>query len=234
MNRPPKLEKLLADWRKCFKDETGNRFVSDGALDDYWGADPRICAVLKEPNQLPQRGESDHASDYADLRRHHMAKLEDGVSAGDSIFKLSVWASAIRRLCDSYQECKRVELVKQVGPQLAVVNVKKTPGGPQADSSEIMVFASRYREELSKQIELLDPDIVFACGSGVDDILMWLFHLEWNRVRGDDSDLDSLRWAQQDDRIWVALAHPSYPPGPKEEFHRLREQWPEIEDVAGP
>lgn len=73
----------LDDWAKRFESTESETFVCDGALGDYWEANTRIGAVLKETNEPVV---------YDDLRKHHMEKLEGALKRDDSIFRLSVWA----------------------------------------------------------------------------------------------------------------------------------------------
>lgn len=208
----------LDDWADRFGTTESKTFVRDGDLDNYWDADTRICAVLKETNESVVGD---------DLRKHHMRKLENKLRRDDSIFRLSVWAAVLRGMRNTYEECRQEELVRKIGRQLAVVNVKKTSGGPTAESSELQEFASTHREDLKEQINLLDPEIVLACGTSVDLILMWLFRLEWR-----DEPLDgekNLRWAEHGERIYVTLTHPSAPGAAKNEFERLTRAWPQIQ-----
>lgn len=214
-------EEHLTAWANRFDAPESELFVKDGDLSGYWVADTRICAVLKETNEEVVEN---------DLRMHHMQKLEGDLGRGDSISKLSVWAAAIRDECPTYEECRAMDLVRKIGPELAVVNVKKTSGGPDAETSELHQFASTYREDLREQIELLDPEIVLGCGKTVDLILMWLFGLRWREQPLNDlKEVPDLRWAHHDDRIWLSLAHPSYPPAPEREYDRLVEGWPRIQ-----
>lgn len=208
----------LDDWADRFETTESKTFVRDGDLDHYWDADTRICTVLKETNEPVV---------CDDLRTHHMKKLEGKLRCDDSIFRLGVWAAVLRRRCSTYEECRQEGLVRKIGRQLAVVNLKKTSGGPKAESSELHAFASTYRRDLKEQIRLLDPEIVLACGKSVDLILMWLFRLEWR-----DEPMDgekNLRWAVQGERIYVTLVHPSAPGAVKKEFERLTRAWPQIQ-----
>lgn len=211
----------LTEWAERFRSKEQEPFVPDGALADYWQADTGICAVLKEPRERPK---------YGDLRDHHIAKLENDLTRGDSIFRVSVWAAAIKNRCGTYDKCRQEGLVRDGARELAVVNLKKTPGGSRTVSAELHEFASLHRDDLIQQIKSLDPEIALGYGKWVGSILMWLFRLEWESLPVDA--LKPLRWARRHRRTFISLTHPSAPGAAKQEYGRLSEAWPRIQKLA--
>ena len=53
--------------------------------------------------------------------------------------------------------------------QIAIVNIKKSGGRSSSDYEEIMLYAEADKEELLKEIELIDPDII-VCGATASNL----------------------------------------------------------------
>lgn len=53
--------------------------------------------------------------------------------------------------------------------QVAIMNIKKSGGRSSSDYGEIMVYTEADREELIKEIELIDPDII-VCGGTAENL----------------------------------------------------------------
>lgn len=53
--------------------------------------------------------------------------------------------------------------------QIAIMNIKKSGGKSSSDYREIMSYAEADKEELLKELELIDPDII-VCGGTSDDL----------------------------------------------------------------
>lgn len=53
--------------------------------------------------------------------------------------------------------------------QIAVMNIKKSGGRSSSDYREIMTYAEADKEELLKELELINPDII-VCGGTADDL----------------------------------------------------------------
>lgn len=53
--------------------------------------------------------------------------------------------------------------------QIAVLNIKKSSGKSESSYGEILAYANVDQEEIKKEIELIDPDII-VCGATANDI----------------------------------------------------------------
>ena len=139
-----------------------NRICRDGALADYARAPKKVLFVLKEVNSPDQRG--------WDLRRF----LQSGPKY-QMWHAVSRWAAGILLDFPPFEEIDTLERMREALAQVAVINLKKTPGGATSNMSVINAYASRDRELLSEQISGIGPEFVVACGTF--DILVWLLNL---------------------------------------------------------
>ncbi len=132
-----------------------------GDLAMYCTAQPRVLVVLREPNN--SRGE-----DLLNVLRngpvfnvwHNVARWAGGALLGFPSFE-TVNAPA----------CMRETL-----RSIAVINLKKQSGGASSDMAEVHAFAARFRTLLVRQIDILAPTVVLACGTL--EPLVWLLDLE--------------------------------------------------------
>lgn len=62
--------------------------------------------------------------------------------------------------------------IKSIINKIAVINIKKSNGGKISNIKEINLYAKEDKDELTKQIEMIDPDII-VCGYTIEalDIL---------------------------------------------------------------
>jgi len=61
--------------------------------------------------------------------------------------------------------------------------LKKTPGGANADMSEIRKWATENKDIIKNQISEIDPDIIIACGKGSGKTAYILSDILGNELR---------------------------------------------------
>lgn len=144
-------------------------FISDGYVDkDTWESKKdgkRILFVLKEAY-----GEDDDWSLTEWLRRtgpssniwYRVVEWTYGI--------INTTATKVARYSPDNISLEHSEDVPNEWlRQIAVVNLKKSGGRSSSNYSEISAYADADREELKREIEILDPDIV-VCGATFSDI----------------------------------------------------------------
>jgi len=155
------LDELFAEWRN--KEPQGiinhrdNTFIPDGIVDpESWGQEgnKRILFVLKEAY-----GDWKDDTLTSWLHMHHP--------------KLRIW-NRIARVVYGIQNTTSTKIqrykaeltddeFKKSLNQIAVLNIKKSNGNSQSDSDEIAEYAVFDDEEIKKELELIDADIII-CG----------------------------------------------------------------------
>ena len=160
------MEDIWQSWGKHYENNNiqPSRICKDGVIntDKYYNAPAKILFCLKEVNDYKDR----------DLRE----MLNDGPKY-QMWHTISRWAAGL--LSDfnpNFNKIDNYEQMKNALIQIAAINLKKTSGGNRADMSVINAFAKQDRELLIKQIELINPEILIACGTF--DILIWLLDLK--------------------------------------------------------
>ena len=149
-------EKFVSDglcWAdiKCGEDLSQSDYEEMENL--YMAQDKRVVFLLKEPNR--NAGE--------DYRDWHWK--ENSTPLGRSI---AFWLEGILKTTERYYPIKdelRVEREIFTESPFAFVNVKKTAGGATSDWKEIYEYAEKYSEQIRKQLDLYNPNIIVCCGS---------------------------------------------------------------------
>lgn len=151
-------ESLFAEWRT-------NRscFVADGVVDEqaYISSSRRLLFVLKEVND-PDGGEWD---------------LREFIRQGgrpQTWNNITCWVEGIRNISvdipwtdlEQVDEERRQKTLRSV----AVINLKKSPGGYTADAGALYKVADEDKLFLNRQFSLYEPDIVVCCGSITSDV----------------------------------------------------------------
>lgn len=183
--------------RKLFDsaDPSGETWWRDGLFnEDKWTAKHRhILFMLKEPSREP-RGKCD--------------SLVTSPNIGDLWWRpLCLWSyAALHTTSDripSFQEAMASnpgDTDHETGRSVAMMNLKKVSGGPEAEMKSVRKWAENQSEFLDKQFHLIKPNLVICCGSEV-----------WSIARQVLSacPAGSLnRYAILENRLWVDLRHP--------------------------
>lgn len=157
---------LWQEWNEHYDQIGGDKdkICRDGIVDEEeFGKDgaKKILFVMKDDH--------DNKAELKDLRE----TLKDGP-------RNKMWQTAARWAAGILFDFPRFEkidykMMQNAVRQIAVISLKKTRGAAQSDMAVINAHAFQDRELLRKQIELIDPEIIIACGNF--DILVWLLEL---------------------------------------------------------
>lgn len=155
MNAWDTLEELMTSWEKKHKQASYLRFIRDGIVDlEEWNRQetPKVCFFLKEA--------------YTKQDEYNLVKNLQESSPWNMWRKVAVWTAAIHntylgeRLLDlGVIRANEHNLIKKI----AVVNVKKSNGNSQSNENDLEVFAKDDKQELKRQLELINPDVII-CG----------------------------------------------------------------------
>lgn len=193
-------EKLFAEWKTKEKIECSidNKkiFVRDGIIDEesYLKAPVKILYLLKEVNG----GNKDW-----DLREY----VKDGGQSAtwDNVTR---WTKGIFNYKEelNWVSLKKIDENnrKEVLKFIAVVNLKKIPGGYTADYKKIEDFLKKESNisYLKKQISFYNPDIVICCGTG------WWYSsyidkdIKWKETKR------GVNYDKKDNKIIISYLHP--------------------------
>ena len=145
---------LFSDWRARHQS-----LVSDGVVDEFAYAEssPKLLFVLKEVNDLGGGG--------WDLR----AYLRDDGGRPATWDNVTRWVEGIRKLPSDipWQTLESIDVDRRKAAlrSIAVMNIKKVPGGHTANPDEIAAAAEADQQFLLRQYELYRPDLTICCGT---------------------------------------------------------------------
>lgn len=164
--------RIFQTWR-----ERSPTLLRDGALggreSTYLTAPVRVLFVLKEPNDTGERWSGNgadlrlHTRAFADLRSTFPVLLLLAVLAQSP--GLSLAFSEARELLR--ERATRVRLLRSI----ALVNLKKTPGGAVCKDRTLVQAVSQDGDLLEQQLALYRPHLTIAGGSAVFALLANLF-----------------------------------------------------------
>lgn len=156
---------LLRRWKERLRAEPGRGFFffEDGAVNSslYEQSPRRLVFVLKEGNH--KAGAEGDSYDLTDFVR-----TENACSA--TWDNLARWAVGITSRSLLSWEQLPVVTDQNRGALLgatAFLNLNKRGGGSITNMSELRRAVLPYANEIRTQLELLEPDLVVACGTGV-------------------------------------------------------------------
>ena len=139
-----------------------NKFIPDGIVNtDLWkdSEHKKILYVLKEAHT----GENEPAFDLAEWLRdkHPSSRIWNRIARWTYGIQNTSANSIARYILDiDKDEGKRTQLFEQI----AVINLKKSGGESRSVIEEVAAYARSDREEIIRELQLIDPDIVI-CGS---------------------------------------------------------------------
>ena len=185
---------------------SGENVIHDGIVDfaKYNIASPKILWILKEANS----SDSDWTMRDAlkDLKNTSGKGLKTGwantftsiIYTTNGIFTGEDWDS----MGNFYEDESIIKVLQRV----AYINVKKVPGGSQADWNLIKEYYSENKNALHQQIQLINPEIIIFGGTYnfFDDDFFELFgELE------SDVENNSLHIYQNQDYLLLNAYHPN-------------------------
>lgn len=211
---------LFEDWKRALcRGNARNILVRDGAMSGYAETKRKILFILKEVSS-----DFSHESDdgIADLRRAPSWSKVEG-RWRRTWYPIIAWTAALNPDPRFDGDVTSDEIWERVIPTIAIVNLKKTPGGTTADRGEIERFVREHADWLKKQLSLYRPHLTICGGAGVADCLISLYGEKWarerwrERKRGDcDDDIQEL----DSDELGhvIDFWHPA----------QIGRQWPEL------
>jgi hypothetical protein len=135
----------------------GEVIIPDGALgEDYESANPRLLIILKEPNDL-DRSWARSGGDIRDFGRKHESR-------GATWNTLARWSAFVENPRLDFDQVsirakqERLALLRRI----AVVNLKKIPGGSVSRPNTIKKAAEEHRELLLEQFAVYKPNITIT------------------------------------------------------------------------
>ncbi len=158
------LEDLFAIWKNEKEPKGGinhreNFFIADGIVDEnVWksGKRKKILLVLKEAygedwgnNTLVTWLKNDHPQ-IGPWKR--IAKIVYGIQ--------NTTSNSIARYKEKLSKDEHNSSLEQI----AVLNIKKSYGDSRSKNDELKMYAEYDRQEIKKEIELINPDII-VCGN---------------------------------------------------------------------
>ncbi len=170
-------ELLFSEWKV-----NRPKFVDDGVADEktYMASSPKLLFVLKEVNDPGPHGGG------WDLRQF----IREGGRA-QTWNNVTRWVEGIRRLSEEipWKDLKKVneESRRHVLHSIAVINLKKSPGGHTTDPAALFATAAEDKVYLNRQFSLYEPDVVICCGTDTSNAFHRLVDLgsqpKWKPTR---------------------------------------------------
>jgi len=141
--------------------DTGNKPVRDGIVnaEEYAKAHLKVLWVLKEANDEKNQG----GWDFKNF-------LSNGKFKGYSKWKstYSLLLRVMYGVSHGFSEWSTLpnvdEIDSKIFESMAYINLKKIPGGSQANPVKIAQAYQQSKELILKQIESFKPDVVIFCG----------------------------------------------------------------------
>ena len=154
--------KIEKEEKQATINHSKNKFIPDGIVNrELWNdtEHKKILYVLKEAYV----GKNEDAYDLAKwLREDHPDRRIWNRVARWTYGIQNTSVNEIARYIPDVDE--NVELREQLFEQIAVINLKKSNGGSTSVIEEVAAYAQADREEIIRELQLIDPDIVI-CGS---------------------------------------------------------------------
>lgn len=163
-NYQEQSEALFREWKAkepadCI-DHRKHVFVSDGIVcpEHWFSQEVRPLFLLKEAHGKP--------SD-CDLIRDHL--MTNSVMKNHATWRrVTQWTYGLLnttadKICPYREFSGKLSFGNAHLQQIAAVNIKKSDGKSKSDDGELLAYARYDREELNRQIQLIDPTVI-VCG----------------------------------------------------------------------
>ena len=192
-------KELFEEWKR-----KREKFIPDGIVDEqcYQNSHLKVLYILKEVNGgngwvlTKFLKEGGRASTWNNITRwqYGITNIEKEIRWGDV-------------------ETISNEIRKSQLKNIAIMNLKKEPGGAKAISKQIWSYASEDNEFLKKQIQIYSPDIIVCCGTGeiVKDLELVEKFDKWNKSNHGEPLIRYYKTVNQSkSRIIIDYYHPAY------------------------
>ncbi len=115
---------------------------------------------------------------------------------------ISRWSAGIQKVFPPFDKIDNWDSKKEAIQKIAAINLKKTSGGANSDSSVINAYCKQDSQLLNRQIDLIKPDVIVTCGTF--DSVLWLRGLRVNP----DAPKDSIVIDKKSGALVVPWRHP--------------------------
>jgi hypothetical protein len=191
------LNKLFDEWENAFPDYEG-RFVKDGVINEqlYKTARTKILFVMKEPNDPNQTS-------------WDLAEVFNQSCSGNLSIRLAEWSYGILNDFPPLSSLPDIQALHDALRSTAIINLKKTGGGAQANEEEILKHTERNKSFLQREIKIISPHIIIGC---VGDERVWSILFDNINLINSGYDVPVGKW---DNIKIINYYHPSYHPVPR-------------------
>lgn len=174
-NKEQKLKNLFDEWKNdtCFNEEgKKGQFVPDGIVDyeEFEKAEIKVLFLLRDAHDVDGNYEEHGICDEV-LHSKNSYKTWGPIA---------IWARGVLYLEEPFADLNQLKKESYTAPddngirkyyrKIAIMNLKKVSGGANAENIE--EFAERHAENIHREIEIIAPDIIVACGNDVYDLLI--------------------------------------------------------------
>jgi len=194
MGKNELLDGLFDQWKTEYRKKgiTIEGFSKDGIVNEnsYTKAKCRILFVLRETNDFP-------SSNYY---QGELRKFLNGTLKYQIWCTVGRWAYWLLNDFPTYQNNVDANIVHDSLRQTAVLNLKKLTGDSRSDLDEINETSHRDREFIKREVEIIDPQVVVACGTWSH--LVWLLDLEGLPIE------EKPPFSYSKNRLYLCTRHP--------------------------
>lgn len=163
MCRDSKMAELMREWHEAIGEECC--FNADGIVDpaewDKQAAGTKVLFVLKETNDLTDGAEQ---NDNNVPLTEFLMNQDAPAKYGSMWPRIAEWRYAVCHPEDAYKWYS-TQKAQAALKNVAVMNLKKTPGAATAKDEEVLSHIEKYWEYIAREIELIDPDVIVFCGT---------------------------------------------------------------------
>ena len=202
------LDELFELWKNKESDESINHsndyFIADGIVnEDVWNSNTkkRILYVLKEA----------YGTDWGDYTL--VTWLRDKHPSSKIWNRIAKWTYGLQNTNKSFIQPYKNKLSTNEHndflEQIAVMNLKKSKGKSQSDSEEIAFYAKHDSNEIKKEFELIDADVI-VCGYTFRPLYKALFENDFENsgIEANENWFYYLEYAGKK-RLFIDYYHPS-------------------------
>jgi len=132
---------------------------NDGIINNDYYTDPKILFVLKETNQ--------YNKSLTDFLRNLFTKQQQHKKGQN----FQMWHTISKWACGIHTDFKDFDTINKDGyykiflQKIAVINLKKTPGGKKANKTVLESHAKANQKIISRQVKEIKPKVIIACGT---------------------------------------------------------------------
>ena len=176
-----KIEELFKTWCQkslSYSDDKEKHFYKDGIVDEnIWFSENnnfRPLFILKDVNG---NGAADCAT-VTNFVKDNDDDIQKGVEK--TWRRLVTLAEGLYKVYAKDQHVQKYELIgvdqdgktryKNALNRIAIMNLKKQEGKESISDKTLRCYICRYKDEILKQIELINPSVIICCGTTIKPI----------------------------------------------------------------